>query len=360
MTPVRQTTKFPPGSVHILDSQGDSLARWLHFKNYKLNAGDVFELETTICPDWMWHVVDVTADDPDHYFFKRYDRRCLLENGMDLNGARLIDLPNVDYVVNLREVYRAVKEDHKDRCSLETILSGTPRSFLRIVNHLEFEGSSNQLLIATRYQDVSGHPDVVHEKGSTTSEKIKSTFPPIKGAFERTMTDILALQFDRFKAISMNRYASFNNFFKGLSDNPVYAFKRGNGLGISRNTPGQAGFAVPRINIHSAPVETVTGDKICIASNVHASERGIVVPDFPRTDEIRQVGDAEPLKRTKGCRISFLVGDQNPTAARLIRFGVIEGWYNQRVIRSFATQCRKLLHVIPDFNRITGPTKAGI
>ncbi|PHQ70113.1 MAG: hypothetical protein COB93_06300 [Sneathiella sp.] len=230
METIRQTTNYPTGSIHLLDEQGDMLQRWFDLKGGNLSKEDLHKLQTTIAPNWMWHIVNAQADQPDGYFFSQYDRRCKLKP--DLAGMHLADFPDEKYAANLREVYYRVKETGTSEYSKETILGSDPRSFFRIINPLIFSGRINQLLIATRYQDIPSSSYIVDEMGSTASQKIEKTLIGSQRPLKRAMARQLILQVNSFKSVSMRWNSGVNNFLESLTNNPIDSLSDGDCLSI--------------------------------------------------------------------------------------------------------------------------------
>lgn len=230
MTPTRLTTTYVSGSMHLMDSQGDALARWLNFKNSSLTSQDLHDLKSYVCPEWLWHVVDASEENPNAFKFEHFDTRCAFEGGKNYAGMHLGEFDDIEYAANLKEVYSVVKTNQLDKFTSETILGDSPRSFLRCVFPLEFEGRSNQLLIACRYQDAPRTPYIVSEKRTATSQKINRAI----AACERAITGKFTLQIDGFKSVCVRWDTGLNDLFEGLPNNPIYPLTDGYGLDVSR------------------------------------------------------------------------------------------------------------------------------
>jgi len=231
----RVTKYFPPGAIHMLDMQGHVLTEYLRFKNYSLTDDDT-EFLNSRCPDWLWHICDISSNNSDHFYYDRWDPRCLLNGGYNFQGVSLGDVANRRYVQNVKDSYNLVKVLHAPQLSLEIVSDSDSRSFIRLIHPLSFNGCRQKVLVACVYKDIIDLPYISSGEIAIARQKINATF----SARERAVTRILNHQVHACKAIYTGWKAELNDMLKRNTDDPVTTFFQGYGLPVGRQTPGKA------------------------------------------------------------------------------------------------------------------------
>jgi hypothetical protein len=154
MENIRKTIEYTPSSIHLMDRQGDALARFIQYKNQHLEGEDFFILQNFICPDWLVHVLNVDNPDPSKFFYERYDDRCAYQGGKDLTGLTIEEIRDPVYLVDSLELYCAVRASGKPRFTKETVSIEPVRSFLRYVVPFTYSDDDKRMLVCCRYQDI--------------------------------------------------------------------------------------------------------------------------------------------------------------------------------------------------------------
>ncbi len=231
----RLTKFFPPGALHLMDRQGHCIQEFLRFKSHNLCDDDeVFFRER--CPDWIWHIADVSNANPDHFSYDRWDERCLLKGGQNFSGVSLGDVADRTYVGNVKDCYNSVKTSFRSRISLEVIYRARNRSFLRAVYPLTFNGCKHKVLVACTYKDIDSIPYVSAAESAIARQKINATFT----AGERAIAGVFNHQIHALKAVDAGREAELDYVFKGNANDPVAPTFKSDGLAISGKSPGKA------------------------------------------------------------------------------------------------------------------------
>ncbi|PHR03347.1 MAG: hypothetical protein COB29_13315 [Sulfitobacter sp.] len=229
MNPIRKKEHFHPWGMNVLDAQGHILTLFLSKRVNKLTSIELDLLKNKLCTSWMFHIVDVTADEPQRYRFDIYDQRTQLDT--DLTGMQIGELDDTVYFSDVMHSYSDVKLSRVPQCTLETIASGnSPRSFIRFISPLNFMGNASKIIVCTKYQAVIGAIDVVGEKLPTTSQQVKSALSTVHDAFQRAITGRFVLEVNGFKSIGMSWDSGLNNLAESLANNEVNTLLNGNSL----------------------------------------------------------------------------------------------------------------------------------
>ncbi len=153
---MRETIDYLPSSIHMLDPQGDALARYIRFKHLMIGAEELLAIQNFVCPDWLIHVLDAECANPEGFVFDLYDRRCLFDGGRDITGLCVGELGVPGYNDGNLERYELVKRFGRPCLTHETLLANPERSYYRYISPMISEGGVQKMLIASRYQKIGG------------------------------------------------------------------------------------------------------------------------------------------------------------------------------------------------------------
>lgn len=245
--PTRVSTQLPAGAIHILDPQGDALTRYVELKNFKLTAEDLNKLQTEICPDWLLHIVNVETENPEGFYFERYDQRCLFNSGRDLTNQTMHSSGEPGYLEGVLDTYSTIRKNNIEKLTREVVLSDTPRIFLRHAIPLVSKGNVKQILICSRYQDVVSDSDILIKKALGTRQKIediitvtKSQIVPFLGIQRRHALIFHArkrlddLWMNSLEPIHAGRDSFIDNLRERIGHDPIGTLLLGDRLAINR------------------------------------------------------------------------------------------------------------------------------
>ncbi|MCG8491481.1 MAG: hypothetical protein MI743_07695 [Sneathiellales bacterium] len=246
--PTRVSTQLPAGAIHILDPQGDALTRYVELKNFKLTADDLNKLQTEICPDWLLHIVNVETENPEGFFFERYDQRCLFNGGRDLTNETMFAAGgDTGYLAGVLDTYNSVRSHKIEKLTREVVLSETPRVFLRHTIPLISKGNVKQILICSRYEDTVSNSDILVKKALGTRQKIEDIITVTKSQIvpfldiQRRFTLIYQarkrlddLWMNSLEPIHAGRDAFIDNLRERIGHDPVGALLLGDRLAVYR------------------------------------------------------------------------------------------------------------------------------
>ncbi|PHR03346.1 MAG: hypothetical protein COB29_13310 [Sulfitobacter sp.] len=108
-----------------------------------------------------------------------------------------------------------------------------------------------------------------------------------------------------------------------------------------------------RINVHTTAIKAFADNMRTVTLDSHRWVWRFVEPNLACTKKIIKVNGLKILEGTKCYCKPFLVSDVVKPTVRLSGFCEVECWNNKRMVRSIATQGRKLFHVIFNLNRIS-------
>lgn len=245
--PTRVSTQLPAGAIHILDPQGDALTRYVELKNFKLTAEDLNKLQTEICPDWLLHIVNVETENPEGFYFERYDQRCLFNSGRDLTNQTMHSSGEPGYLEGVLDTYSTIRKNNIEKLTREVVLSDTPRIFLRHAIPLVSKGNVKQILICSRYQDVVSDSDILIKKALGTRQKIediitvtKAQIVPFLGIQRRHALIFHArkrlddLWMNSLEPIHAGRDSFIDNLRERIGHDPIGTLLLGDRLAINR------------------------------------------------------------------------------------------------------------------------------
>jgi len=246
--PTRVSTQLPAGAIHILDAQGDALTRYVELKNFKLTAEDLNRLQTEICPDWLLHIVNVETENPDGFYFERYDQRCLFNGGRDLTNETMSAAGgDTGYLAGVLDTYNTVRSNRIEKLTREVVLSETPRVFLRHAIPLISKGNVKQILICSRYENSVSDSDVLVKKALGTRQKIediititKSQIVPFLGIQRRHALLLHArkrlddLWMNSLEPVNAGRDAFIDNLRERIGHDPIGTLLLGDRLAVNR------------------------------------------------------------------------------------------------------------------------------
>ncbi len=151
---MRTTLDYLPSSIHGVDSQGDSLARFVRYKEYNLDAEDLFIIQNFISPDWLIHTMITESDDPKGFVIDRYDNRCLYDGGRDITGMAIGDAHDPQYIEGSLQKFVSVRDRGAISLTKETIALNPNRVYMRYMTPMVTWDGQVKILIACRYQEI--------------------------------------------------------------------------------------------------------------------------------------------------------------------------------------------------------------
>ncbi len=154
---MRETIDYLPSSIHVIEPQGDSLARFIRYKHHHLGAEELFNIQNFICPDWLIHILDVSAANPEGFLIERYDDRCLFDGGRDITGITVEQMNAPHGNQGNLERYSSVKRFGRPSLTLESITDDPERSYHRYLSPMISENGAKKILVACRYQMIESH-----------------------------------------------------------------------------------------------------------------------------------------------------------------------------------------------------------
>lgn len=154
MKPIRQSRLLPASAIRTVHKEGDQLVRFVKSRNFHLNRNDIKFIQSKICSTLVCHVIDVSSNTADGFYWKSYDTSCLLKK--DLTDMAFREFPDQEYAAELKTTYHFVKESKRPRCSIEFIWDALPRSFYRFIQPFTGTDTCSQVLVASCYRDIAG------------------------------------------------------------------------------------------------------------------------------------------------------------------------------------------------------------
>jgi hypothetical protein len=231
---VRETNSIAPGAIHLLDSEGDLLSHFINFNQHRMDNRALYLLRNEIAPHWLFHVLDVSSENPLGFTFLQYDTRCQFASGRNLEGVTIGDAAPSAYSDGAAETYATVRKLGLPRVTREFIFGDTSRSFLRQAIPLIVKGRVEKIVVASRYQDIAGAGDILGKETPGASEKKKDPVSASQRAISTSVSTTTRhlLSVTGLKPVDPKRNTFFDYFRKSIGKDPISSFLQGNRLAI--------------------------------------------------------------------------------------------------------------------------------
>lgn len=236
----RETKFLVPGAIHLLDEEGDRLNHFIEFQRGRIDEEALWKLRNEVAPSWLFHVLETKAESPLAYKFLEYDNRCLFRNNMDLKGLCVGNAAGPGYADGAGKVYNNVRSSGVPSVTYELISDDLPRTYIRQAIPLIRKGNVEQILVASRYQEVLGDTDILREERPVTGEKVEYTLSAGHGTIHGIGVSEKLLSMSILKTIDPERDALRDNFRKGIRKDPFCTVFAGNHLPHHGKAPGKA------------------------------------------------------------------------------------------------------------------------
>ncbi len=236
---LRETKLLVPGAIHLLDDEGDRLNHFIDVQRGQIDEEALWKLRNEIAPSWLFHILETKADNPLAYKFLEYDNRCLFRNSMDLKGLCVGNAAGPDYADGAGKVYNNVRSSGLPSVTYELISDNLPRSYIRQAIPLIRKGNVEQIIVASRYQEVLGNSDVLREEFPVAGEEVENTLPASHGTIRSPRISEKLLGMSILETIDSEGDTPGHNLREGVRKDPVCTVFTGDHLSHHSKSPGK-------------------------------------------------------------------------------------------------------------------------
>lgn len=155
-----ETKRFALGAFPTLCEEGAAMQRLL--AEWKNPTAEQLATLQTVAPDYLFHIVDTTAHDPNGFYFKQFDDRALIASQTGKYLAE-VDAPE-EFRTHVRKDYDTVRTLESDSLSVVKWSSNSGGSqFIRLSHSFDNGG---KVLVAVRYKEFFFKPRLVDHLSS--------------------------------------------------------------------------------------------------------------------------------------------------------------------------------------------------